>query len=499
MTANPASAMAQVAALASADLNDPLDTNLQNTGQVEAIQPDSAATSASGNNQLRGDRITKPRQLTFQLLNQDTNDVVAFNVDIAQSKVSHRKSGKAATTKAQVTKAQVTKAQVTKAQVTKAQVTKAQVTKGYCTVFFQGVVSSGTAFTAVGSFSSSTLIEIFDDEAAYRSGSSVLQTIEYHASSSQLFSAGDQFGSLTLTNYQDRELTFQYLSTTDTNYTDTVIHQTGNQAVVNGILDDDNEVYIVVIDGKGGNKCRTFKQYQQCKGSNHKGVMTIAPGIAPGNGVLQDCSSETLVHIFDNDTQVVFTDVSTSYWASTFIYRLVTIQVIQGFPGGIFRPEDTLTNAQFAAILSSAFHSSSVRQSVTIRNVSSSYWAYSAIQQAYSMGFIDIRDNTFNVDQNLTKLDVLVAIAKGLGYTQVSSGRSVDDILVGFTDTNAIPSEYRSYIAALIEKGVLVNYPNVSTLNLDQPISRAETCALVYQALVSLGQVESVDSAYIAQ
>ncbi|NJN21418.1 MAG: S-layer homology domain-containing protein [Leptolyngbya sp. RL_3_1] len=65
------------------------------------------------------------------------------------------------------------------------------------------------------------------------------------------------------------------------------------------------------------------------------------------------------------------------------------------------------------------------------------------------------------------------------------------------TDANTIPSQYRAYIAALVQRGVLVNYPNVSTLNLTQVISRGEACGLVYQALASLGLVEGISSSYL--
>ena len=137
-----------------------------------------------------------------------------------------------------------------------------------------------------------------------------------------------------------------------------------------------------------------------------------------------------------------------------------------------------------------------MREVVSIRSLSTSYWAYRDIQQAYAMGFITITDS-FSADQSLTKLDVLVAIARGLNYTEVTSGSSIDEILSRFTDASSIPAQYRPYIAALVQRGVLVNYPNVSTLNLTQVISRGETCGLVYQALASLGQVEEISSPYL--
>ncbi|MBD0335630.1 MAG: S-layer homology domain-containing protein, partial [Cyanobacteria bacterium Co-bin13] len=78
-------------------------------------------------------------------------------------------------------------------------------------------------------------------------------------------------------------------------------------------------------------------------------------------------------------TQTRYTDLVANYWASDFIYRLSSIQVVRGFPSGAFLPSNNLTQAQFAAMVARAFDRPAVRQTVTIRNLSSSYWAYRSI------------------------------------------------------------------------------------------------------------------------
>ncbi len=197
-------------------------------------------------------------------------------------------------------------------------------------------------------------------------------------------------------------------------------------------------------------------------------------------------------------TQVTYTDVSTNYWASEFIYRLASINVVTGFPEGQFAPNEYLTKAQYAAIVTKAFNRTAVRETVTIRNVSQYYWAYSALQQAYSTGFINLGpNNTFDPEVRITKLDMLVMLAQALGYTEVTSGKSVDTLLSVFVDADTIPSEYRVIIAALVEKGIIVNYPNVNRLNLYEAVTRAEGCTFIYQAMASMNLVETVYSAYI--
>jgi hypothetical protein len=444
--------------------------------------------------------LPESRELTFQFLTPqsadltDTDTAITANTEnengpaisqgnIDQQKISQNKKSKKKSKKAKKSK----------------KFKKGKKFKKYCSLFFEGTVTRGSEFTATGNFSSATLIQVFDDEAAYLSGSSAIQTIEYSTASSEVVSVGDQIGSLTVKTTQTQQLTFQYLSTTDTNYTDVVIAQsTKGYGAVSGVVDADGESYIVVSDGKRGKKCKKFKRVRKCKkGAN----LSIQGNIAAGGNFVEavDCSSDKLVQIFDDAPDFIFPDVRKSYWASPFIYRLSSLQIIEGFPDRDFLPETGITQAQFAAIVSKAFNVSRVRQATVVESIPRDYWAHGDLQTAYSMGFIDITSSSFNVAQRLTKLDVLTSIAKGLGYTQITSGRNVEQILSVFSDGNTIPASDRIYIAALAEKGILVNYPNVNTLNVNQVISRAETCAIVHQALVGLGQLEGISSNYIAQ
>lgn len=494
--ASPTSTMAQVMTLQAdglADLANP-DKRVGPINGEEDIgrTAGSAAISTSPPPVWKDSSLPASKQLTFQFLTSQSADSGAANPTIAAA--TQGEDGiRIAQTNPDQQKASKNKKSTGK------QFKKGKNFQNYCSLFFEGTVTRGSEFTASGNFSSATLIQVFDDEAAYLAGASAEQTIEYSTASTEGVSVGDQIGSLTVKTTQTKQLTFQYLSAEDTNYTDVVITRSASgYGAVTGVIDADNEAYIVVSDGRRGKKCKKFKQVRQCKKG---GNIAVQGNMTAGGNFIEpiDCSSDTLVQIFDDAPDFIFKDVSKTYWASRFIYRLSSLQIVEGFPDGKFLPETGLTQAQFAAIVSRAFNVSRVRQVTVVASIPRDYWAHGDLQTAYSMGFIDITSSTFNVEQRLTKLDVLTSIATGLGYTQISAGRSVDDILSVFSDANTIPADDRVYIAALVEKGILVNYPNVGILNVNQVISRAETCALVHQALVSLGQIEGISSDYIVQ
>lgn len=190
-----------------------------------------------------------------------------------------------------------------------------------------------------------------------------------------------------------------------------------------------------------------------------------------------------------------FSDVSSNYWAAQFIQQLSQRGVIAGFPDGTFRPEQPVTRAQFAAMIDKAFRKSQQRQVIAFSDVPSKYWASSAIGQAYSIGFLaGYPGNRFQPNQAIPRQQVLVSLANGLGYT---FGGNTQSTLRYFNDASNIASYARSPIAAAIEKQIVVNYPNVKSLNPTATATRAQVAAFIYQALVSSNQAPAINSPYV--
>jgi hypothetical protein len=193
--------------------------------------------------------------------------------------------------------------------------------------------------------------------------------------------------------------------------------------------------------------------------------------------------------------QTQFSDVSSSYWAAGFIQELSQRNVIRGFPDGTFRPNDPVTRAQFAAMVRQAFSRTPMRQGTSFVDVPGNYWAISAIQDAYTTGFLSgYPGNVFRPEENIPRAQVLVSLANGLGYTASNSAGSTLQI---YNDASSVPAWAVNSIAAATEKKIVVNYPNVQTLNPNRPATRAEVAAFIYQALVGSGQTAAIPSPYI--
>ena len=196
-----------------------------------------------------------------------------------------------------------------------------------------------------------------------------------------------------------------------------------------------------------------------------------------------------------SEVQASFPDVPANYWARNFIGRLAEKGVIQGYPDGLYRPTTSLTRAEFAIVITGAFNQDSKREVVAFKDVSNNFWAYPAIKKAYEMGFLDADSRgNFRPDEKITRLDVLVALAKGLNYTPTVAAERT---LRVYTDGGSIPRSDRTLIAAVTERNIVVNYPNVRSLNPQRAATRAEVAALIYRALVSTGEVADISSPYV--
>ncbi|MBT9315751.1 S-layer homology domain-containing protein [Leptothoe spongobia] len=194
-------------------------------------------------------------------------------------------------------------------------------------------------------------------------------------------------------------------------------------------------------------------------------------------------------------TQIQFTDVSSSHWASQFIISLAQRDIIAGFPDGTFRPDEPVTRAQYAAMVRKAFNITNIRSSTTFVDVSADFWARTAIDEAYRMGFLSgYPNNVFEPNQNIPRAQVLVSLANGLNYqaTTIASANV-------YRDSGAIPSYATGSIAAATEQRLVVNYPDVQALRPNQTATRADVAAFIYQALASRNQVATVQSPYIVQ
>lgn len=193
-----------------------------------------------------------------------------------------------------------------------------------------------------------------------------------------------------------------------------------------------------------------------------------------------------------------FLDVPADFWAYPFITALAQRGIVNGFPGGYFRPTDPVTRAEYAAILQAAFNQLPGAETENrFTDVQSNFWGVPAINRAIQTGFLrGYPNNTFQPQQEIPKAQVLVSLASGLNLAPPAIPAQV--LKSQYADADQIPKYATDKIAAATTAGLVVNYPDPKLLNPNANATRADVAATIYQALVKAGRLDPIKSPYIA-
>jgi parallel beta-helix repeat protein len=183
------------------------------------------------------------------------------------------------------------------------------------------------------------------------------------------------------------------------------------------------------------------------------------------------------------------------HWAEAYILALSKRGVIGGFNDGTFKPDDPVTRAQFAAIISKAFASKpAVRASTQFVDVPANFWAFKAIDEVQTKGFMSgFKNDVFLPSDNIPRVQVLVALVNGW----LLQGGKLENLAKAFDDVDQIPDYASQAIATAIVNKLVLNYPNKKNLEPKRNATRAEVAAFVYQILANRGLAPTIPSSYL--
>ncbi|WP_193196885.1 glycoside hydrolase family 10 protein [Nostoc sp. MG11] len=197
-------------------------------------------------------------------------------------------------------------------------------------------------------------------------------------------------------------------------------------------------------------------------------------------------------------TSTSFSDIQ-NHWTRRFIEALAGRRIVNGYPDGTFRPNNSLTRAEFAAIITKAFTQvAKQRQYIPFVDVPTNHWAAAAIQTAYEKGFISgFPDKSFRPNNRITRVEVLVSLVSGLEIAAKIKPDPLSALPQIYQDAAQIPEYGRNQIAIATSAGLVPNFPNIKLLNPNLAATRSDVAVIIYQALVYLGQAEKIVSVYL--
>jgi S-layer homology domain len=194
-------------------------------------------------------------------------------------------------------------------------------------------------------------------------------------------------------------------------------------------------------------------------------------------------------------------DVAPDYWAYSFIKQMRDKKLVPELAENQeFNPDVLITRASMATFVSQAFEEQPATENVKqFNDVSNKNEIAQDIDQAVRTGFMQgYSDNEFKPLENISRYQVLVTLATGLG---LQPSKDADQILQQFGDRSKLPDWAKQQVAAATEAGLVVNPPGVDKGSLapQRAATRAEVVAMIHQALVETGKLEPIESEYIVK
>lgn len=154
-----------------------------------------------------------------------------------------------------------------------------------------------------------------------------------------------------------------------------------------------------------------------------------------------------------------FTDVPPSFWAEPAIAALAAKGIIHGFPDGSFRPDNSVTRAQFAAMVDAVENIPPYDPPTpTFRDVPPTYWGYGAIEAAVRAGLVrGMGAGTFGPGLPISRQDMAVIVAGALHLTAAAQDLAAAGTT--FTDNDAIAGYAVGAVAAVSRLHIMKGLP----------------------------------------
>ncbi|MFF2909416.1 5'-nucleotidase C-terminal domain-containing protein [Paenibacillus sp. NPDC057934] len=176
---------------------------------------------------------------------------------------------------------------------------------------------------------------------------------------------------------------------------------------------------------------------------------------------------------------------TTGHWAKSSIDLLASKQIVSGTSNTTFSPSQSVSRAEFAALITRALGLETVSSGTTFSDVSSSKWYAGAIQTASAAGLISgYTDGTFRPDSQISRQEMAAVLAKAIKYTGATLNAD-PAVLAKFSDAAGIPAWSREAVAEIAAAGIIQGTPD-GAFAPQKAATRAEAVTMLEKTLKSL-------------
>ena len=174
-----------------------------------------------------------------------------------------------------------------------------------------------------------------------------------------------------------------------------------------------------------------------------------------------------ILSLFAGFSTYAANDIS-GHWGEEVISKWIEAGKIKGYEDGSFKPNNNMTRAEFATLLSSVINIRIAEYpEFPFSDVKEGDWYYESIRKLLALQVVAPSDN-FYPDSFITRQDVMTMAGRAFYYTSTETA-----VLEKFADYSEISDYAKEFVAALVEAGSVSGYED-NTLRPLNNITRAE-------------------------
>lgn len=168
------------------------------------------------------------------------------------------------------------------------------------------------------------------------------------------------------------------------------------------------------------------------------------------------------------------------HWAEECILKLINSGIIKGYPDGTIRPDNTISRAETAVLISRALKLEEIDKQVSDYMDSIPDWAGDSInattEENIFEGYPIPGGKVFKVNQQITREEMATVLMRGFKLD------SQQNIIVEFLDKDDISDWAYNYVEIGIENNIITGYPD-KTFKPQNNITRAEAFTMICKLL----------------
>lgn len=182
----------------------------------------------------------------------------------------------------------------------------------------------------------------------------------------------------------------------------------------------------------------------------------------------------------------------TGHWAAQVINKLVSLGIVSGYLDGTFKPDNIITRAEAASILTRALKLTQdnevdkVDKLVFVDREEIPLWARGAIAAAVKKGLLKgypVQGGVaFKADIPIARVELAVILSRIIETKKVQSTGEVPV----FSDITSFPDWAKEAVNTVVAGGIISGYPD-GTFRPSKPVTRAEMASMILRLMEKQG------------